>query len=290
MEEKTSTQPVGQEPAPAKPEQGSIPAQNPNVPVTIKPKAKSPCCVLVIIFTVVISGIILLNVIGFAVSGLNFHGDTNKPPVDYISATPTPTPTTIAYPAPQDCQQLTDPKAPRLPVSSSSPGLHKNYYPAYYNIYGWTPTQLNNQISQCGPKTDEGSFAGITTSWYSWDYQYDQKEDGTCAIKNLAIGVQVVIYYPKWVQPADAPPTTASWFQKYISGLEIHENVHKKHTLDAGQTMLNRVSAVPAQPTCGELNAQIKIAGDNVVKEVGALDKRYDDVTNHGLQQDAWKE
>ena len=206
-------------------------------------KSKNCCTKTVIVFVILIFLLISAFVIYIIYVNLSPQQESSSK-----SSTQTKTSSGQTYPKPEPCVPLQNkPDAPKPAVSWSSPGYFPKLSNQYYEIHGWTVSDLQAQMKDCGlpfPYESGGYAVALTTSNYNIDYLLDTRSDGTFGLKNVALGEQVLISAPKWIQLTDAPTETVDWWNKYIAEVMAHENQHKQYTFDIGQEMYDRISAI----------------------------------------------
>jgi predicted secreted Zn-dependent protease len=103
----------------------------------------------------------------------------------------------------------------------------------------------------------------------------------------VTVGVKVDYFYPQWQTPEDYQVGLLEKWQSYIANLEIHEEGHGQNGIDAGQDILNALSALPDQATCDAASSLAVTTANNVVSKYNTKDEDYDDSTGHGRTQGA---
>lgn len=141
-------------------------------------------------------------------------------------------------------------------------------------------------MNECGAKSGGEAYDAYTSYYISWAYNFNYVAGG-CAVKDMAVGVKVDFFYPKWEDPGNAQAGLAENWQRYMTNLEIHENIHKDIAIEAGQAILNALSSLPLAATCEETQSLTSSTGDQIFADYNAREKAYDDETNHGETQGA---
>lgn len=187
----------------------------------------------------------------------------------------------------QSCEMLTVPENSGLQISTSSPGLKDSTADHYYKIYGNTVWDLRSQMSQCGPKQDGESFDAVTYYYINWNYLYQYQADGSCQIKNVAVGVKVDIYYPGWQRPNNPDFVVVERWDSYMKNLIIHEEGHRQIAFEGAQQILDKLNSIPESDDCQQIENQANTESVAITDAVAARQKSYDDTTNHGETQGA---
>lgn len=188
----------------------------------------------------------------------------------------------------QSCEMLTVPENSGLQISTSSPGLRDSTADHYYKIYGNTVWDLRNQMSQCGPKQDGESFDAVTHYYINWNYLYQYQADGSCQIKNVAVGVKVDIYYPGWQKPNNPDYLVVERWNAYIKNLIVHEEGHRQIAFEGAKQIFDKLNSIPESDDCQTIENQANAESTAITNEVAVRQKSYDDATNHGETQGAF--
>jgi predicted secreted Zn-dependent protease len=221
------------------------------------------------------------------------------------AGTPTPTPpaagasaapavTTVkssvnATPAAPNCAPDTAYTGPAsLSLGGAAAGLTTQIDPThYYQVYGYTNTQIRQQINACAPKlSGNDDFTGYTTYRLSWQYRYSGNADGTCSLVAPKIGMHIGEVLPSWQASAYATPGLATKWSAFIAGLDTHEHGHITLDQQYAAQILASLQAMPATD-CGTIAAQANAIINNGVAALDAANVNYDTQTNHGATQGA---
>lgn len=255
-----------------------------------KPKSKKTWCCLGGGCLLIILAIVILN--SPILRGLFASSDTPIP-TPSLTNTFTSQPTRAAapetetnYPVPNSCQPLQLVDAVPLVINANDPGLHQDTSNYYYQVYGYTYYEVGHQLYECGAKTDGLSYAAYTSWHVNWAYNYNYTAT-SCRIKDVAVGVKIDYFYPKWEDPGNAEGGLAGRWQTYMSNLITHEEGHGQNGLNAAQDVLYALSTMPTYASCDELMSGANQTGQNIVADYSARDKQYDEATNHGETQGA---
>lgn len=172
-------------------------------------------------------------------------------------------------------------------VETPSPlvvNIDYNYYP----VNGSTVADIRSYVRQYGPRNEvEDHHYYANTDWHvQWSYDYAMTDQG-CKITNLNGTVNILFTMPLWDAPADASPSLVSDWQQFIDALQIHENGHMDHGVDAATAVLETISQLPTAPTCEEFITTARTEARRVIRSYNQQDIEYDRHTHHGLTQGA---
>ncbi|MDX2229629.1 MAG: DUF922 domain-containing protein [Leptolyngbyaceae cyanobacterium bins.349] len=170
--------------------------------------------------------------------------------------------------------------------STSSPAVSIAY--RYYPITGTTASELRSQMAARGPRDhQEGRSYDARVDWaVKWSYRHGRMGN-QCRIRNANTRVSVTYTMPKWNIPPGAERSLIADWHRYLAALQLHEDGHKNHGVEAGQDILNALSQLPAAHTCPALEATAQATAQAVIKTYNQKDSTYDLITRHGYTQGA---
>ncbi len=247
-------------------------------------------------------GCCLILLILFVLSGLLpflslFHSSADtKIPTPNLSSSATsktalPTAKTTQsqnYPVASQCEHLELVDSIPVTIDTNNPGLKQNVKTHYYQVYGYTPYEVRNQLNECGAKSGGEAYDAYTSYYMNWAYNY-KPVAGSCNIKDVTVGVQVDFFYPKWEDPGNAEAGLAENWQRYMTNLIIHEEGHKDLAISGAQAILDALLSLPNAASCGEdVQSLVSSTGDEIFADYNARQKAYDTETNHGETQGAY--
>lgn len=238
------------------------------------------CCLSIFGFFILLSVLVLAR---FACGG-----GESKIPVFNINKTTTAPKTTTqtkSYPAPQACEPMSAPSVIPLAISTDDPGMHQKTDNHYYQIYAYTKNDIYNQINACGPNVEGQSYFGVSKSQLNWTYNYTYIGD-SCNVKDVTVGVHTDIYYPKLEVLSGGESGLAAKWDSYMPYLILHEEGHRDNAVNAGNQILNAISALPTL-SCATMQDQVNATANNIIANYNIADKNYDAETNHGETQGA---
>ena len=238
------------------------------------------CCLSIFGFFILLSVLVLAR---FACGG----GESKIPVFNTNTATtkPAPTSTTKTYPAPNSCEPMSAPSVLPLGISTDNPGLHQKTDNHYYQIYAYTKNDVYDQINACGVQVDGQAYFGLSKSYLNWTYNYTYIGD-SCSVKDVTVGVHTDIYYPKLEVLSGGESELAAKWDDYMPYLILHEEGHRDNAVNAGNQILNAISALPTL-SCATMQDQVNATANNIMASYAITDKNYDTETNHGETQGA---
>ena len=143
----------------------------------------------------------------------------------------------------------------------------------YYVVTGRNDIELWAAIRAAAPKV--GGFAhGAETRWaIDWTWP----DGGKCA--PVTVTADVVVRFPRWDPPADAPAHTVGNWQRYVRALTHHERGH----VDRIRGVVDQMPAVLGAAGCEAVAAR----GREALALVAELNRAFDDETGSGQQEGA---
>jgi predicted secreted Zn-dependent protease len=169
---------------------------------------------------------------------------------------------------------------------SSQPKVRIRYH--YYPISGSNAVALRSQMSQSGPISQiEQIHYDAKTDWYVRSFYNFAMTGNQCTIKGATANVDILFTLPKWTPPSGASRSLLTQWQQYMTALQVHENGHKQHGIEAGQEVVQTLMNLPAATSCQTLKSIANSAIQKTIKRYNQKDIDYDEITKHGLTQGA---
>ncbi len=157
----------------------------------------------------------------------------------------------------------------------------------YYQITGSSEDELDAQMNQLGPSDESGHRWDAYTEWYvTWSYSYSTTEND-CSTGPAKVQVEITFTFPQWDPPPNAPQDLVDRWDAYVAALQLHEDGHEEIAIEAGNEILQAISALPTYPLCSELEQAADRVGENILEEYRQQEAIYDQRTNHGVAQGA---
>ena len=156
-----------------------------------------------------------------------------------------------------------------------------------YAIEGTAAQDLRREMSAKGPQGTGGRrFDGHTRWDVGWRYQY--KNIGSdCAIASVTTNVKSTITLPQWRNENRADSATRALWTRYLTALDLHEQGHRRHGVDAAHEIDLAIAAMPSAGSCDALGTNANALGMRILQKYQQRDLDYDRDTNHGATQGA---
>lgn len=158
----------------------------------------------------------------------------------------------------------------------------------YYQIKGKTIQELRQQMNQLGPHDEkENRRYDAYTRWrFEYNYRYTTVQN-QCKITMANVNITIKFTMPQWRNQEQSSPEIVNHWHQYIRNLQLHENGHKQHGIDAGREMWQILQQMPAYSSCPALKRAIEEKASEITQKYGQKDKDYDKITGHGRTQSA---
>ena len=156
----------------------------------------------------------------------------------------------------------------------------------YYRIEGRTSVELAAQLERLGPGRALGCKRSTALTRWELDWNHGaEMRGGMCQLVALDVQVSVVITLPQW---SPSPPVdrrlVATW-RAFMARLREHEDVHRRHGLQAAQALQHAVAILPPQSDCRSLAKAVTSAGRQEIRRYARISRAYDVDTGYGVKQ-----
>lgn len=154
----------------------------------------------------------------------------------------------------------------------------------YYEVSKEEGRSLSNSLFGATPIFHEGrTYAGLTDSYFSYNYETEEPTIGVCRIQQIDVNVRCVITLPKLVN-GDAQLNEV--FGKYLKSLKDHELEHCRITTYYAARFKKYLDGQD-DVKCAVLREKIKKEHVKLVSELEGEQRRYDHRTVHGKYEGA---
>ena len=155
----------------------------------------------------------------------------------------------------------------------------------HYRISGSTVDELRTQMNRQGYTDASGHHWDAYTDWHvSWSYPYSVADE-KCTTGPIESSVAITFTFPVWNAPAGTLPEIVDKWDDYMASLEVHENGHKEIAIAAAHEVVDTLEALPAYPSCNDLEQAADGAARNVFQQYRKQEEIYDQTTDHGATQ-----
>ena len=155
----------------------------------------------------------------------------------------------------------------------------------FYEVQGSTAYELAAGMARWGPQQPSGRRAWAFTAWeLRSTYELVAGADG-CRLAGIGVTLDVVTTLPQW--RAEGRPSwqlRARW-QRMMSSIRKHEEVHKAHALDAARRTAASLATLPVQPECSNAERHARSMLAHEVKRARQLSRTFDHATDFGAHE-----
>lgn len=186
-----------------------------------------------------------------------------------------------AIPKTSSKKTTTSTKTSRKPVILDT--IREEISTSYYDIEGTTKEELNQQMTELGPKNDGGSWA----AWTDWAIDWDDPIDNGADVNPVQVSVRITYTLPHWIDRDQAPADLQAAWDTFQSKLRAHEEHHKDIAVKYAQMFLDEIKKIKDYRSASELEDRISdIHGQGMyVNGCTQEEAQYDIDTNHGIAE-----
>lgn len=172
--------------------------------------------------------------------------------------------------------------AESLEVVRRSPAAYRTYA-----VTGRTVHEIARSLEENAPPWDGRRPAGLTT----WDVRWTARwasSGAMCRVTELDVQLRVEVLIPHWERPPGTGGELARDWERFLAALSRHEAGHVDIASEAAREMRRVLTNVTA-PTCGSMDARMRLESDRVLRDYGDRQADYDERTRRGATQGlAW--
>ncbi|MDP2310571.1 MAG: DUF922 domain-containing protein [Pseudomonadota bacterium] len=143
----------------------------------------------------------------------------------------------------------------------------------YYAITARDDIEALGAIRREGPRLGDSTHGAST----GWDVRWAWPDGGACAPVTLT--VDIVVTFPRWTAPAEAPAHAVGNWQRYVRALAVHEQGH----IDRILGVVEQIPRVLEAAGC----AAIPTKGAEALALLADVNAAYDTETRNGAEQGA---
>lgn len=154
---------------------------------------------------------------------------------------------------------------------------------AYYTITARDDIEALSAIRTSGPRVGAATAAGdsATSGTHGastgWDVRWSWPDGGACA--PVTVTADVVVTFPRWDPPPEAPAHAVGNWQRYVRALAFHEQGH----VDRIRGVVEQIPGVLEAAGCGAIPAK----GAEALALLADINAAYDAETGSGATQGA---
>lgn len=160
-----------------------------------------------------------------------------------------------------------------------------NIQTKYYPVMGNNSKSILQSINSRGPVGKNGKRFHALTKWQvQWSYRW--LESGSrCRLTETTVNLDVEYLLPELQQPETISESLATNWDNYYSALYSHEQQHKDFGVQAATELDKELLSIEKKQNCNRLEKQIADTAQKVLDKYDQIEKEFDRVTNHGINQ-----
>nr|WP_255783971.1 DUF922 domain-containing protein [Lysobacter chinensis] len=154
-----------------------------------------------------------------------------------------------------------------------------------YPVDGRSRSQWATRMRENGPRDPVTGrrYSGYAEWQVTWSWQSWPLEDGQCQLGYWDVVADITITLPDWTGRDRAPAALAAQWDRFISALAAHEQVHARHGEQAAAAVRDMFAELPTELACEGSRARIDRRARAIIDEYRRLDRRFDRETRHGM-------
>jgi predicted secreted Zn-dependent protease len=153
----------------------------------------------------------------------------------------------------------------------ASPGVQERE--KYYDLHGTTEAELLAAIKEHGP---EGELRGLTEWTVTWTFRTVKQGRGDCYVASVATKTDITVTLPRWVEASDASEELRNRWNRALSDLKRHEQLHVANAVRTSKAIEGAVRSLPSTSDCEALEADINMTANREVAAGRRRDTSYD--------------
>ena len=151
----------------------------------------------------------------------------------------------------------------------------------YYDIQGATREELHEAMRN-GPARMPGD-----THWYL-AYEYSPRmKGGRCVVESVQTRLDVTMTLPRWTPPQAVNASLVRSWKRASAALRKHEEGHVSIARRYEKTIAKALRLVSAAD-CDALQPALHDLYRELMGEMRAAQRAYDERTQHGIRQGTW--
>lgn len=146
----------------------------------------------------------------------------------------------------------------------------------YFTVSGKTASELDSALLRNGPRVGGAArHPGAAQIKFSGDIKYKETK-GRCSIATAHVNLNLKLILPNWKDRASAPRGLAILWDSLSGDIRRHEEQHAEIATRHARGLEQALKALPAQKTCGEMQALVTRTTDDRIAEHDADQLRFD--------------
>jgi len=160
-------------------------------------------------------------------------------------------------------------------VESVGVRLETSQATSYYDVQGLTTEDIFHFIESNGPTLEDGTRgSGITSVVWAYDWTGSQ-DGGGCKIDTMTIRADIAVLLPRHANETALPPALRENWDKYETGVTIHEQRHVDIYLDGADDMKAVMSEIGRQKDCQVLETEVESVWSDEQSRINGLQQAF---------------
>lgn len=154
-----------------------------------------------------------------------------------------------------------------------------------YPVTGETASEIFESLVAGGPLDGDRRFFGMTEADMGLQYR-TAPTDGSCALVDVRVTLDVVTTLPEWTPPRGVPAALRRDWARFFRALQRHEAEHEALAVRGVEKASEAVRGLRG-PSCAAVEAEARRRLQRIEIEIEASHRRYDEQTGHGRTEGA---
>lgn len=155
----------------------------------------------------------------------------------------------------------------------------------HYSVTGDTEAEIRQSMNMNTTAIKDGMRYDALTLW-DIELRYSTREiDGECELTDVSTKLKVIYTFPQHISLSNLPAALKLKWKQYFDALVAHENGHMRFAYSAAFAIENELLKFEKRKSCALLEKDIKSLKHRIRMQFHALEKKYDQETQHGAIQ-----
>ncbi|MBT4077712.1 MAG: DUF922 domain-containing Zn-dependent protease [Gammaproteobacteria bacterium] len=155
----------------------------------------------------------------------------------------------------------------------------------YFTVTGNDSNSLYQSLQKNGPIGENGDRYHAVTRWKArWSYSW-RETSRWCQLSGVEVSLDIDYLLPKFKALESKPEHLKKSWDNYFQALFKHEQQHKDYGVQAANELEQALLAINERQACSTLQNNMADTAQQILDKYDQLEKEFDRVTNHGLNQ-----
>ena len=160
-----------------------------------------------------------------------------------------------------------------------------NIQTKYFIVSGHDSNSLYRSLQQNGPIGENGNRYHAVTRWKArWSYSW-RETARWCQLSGVDVSLDIDYLLPELKALESKTEHLKKSWNSYFQALFKHEQQHKDYGVQAANELEQALLAINERQTCSTLQNNMANTAQQILDKYDRLEKEFDRVTNHGLNQ-----